>query len=340
VGPLRTEAATLNLRRELPWLSIMAAVTAIEAAYWALCARAGIAPMPRVATYVALAGGGMMLAFLLRLIFARRKERASWTAVAMGTVLVGLGASFFLPLKYAIPALVPFWLDRPLAAGERYVFGADAWRIADALFGWALVPIDRVYGTWLPVQSVVLFSVVLLPPSVQKSRAIIAYVLAWFLLGVVAAVLLASAGPVFYDRLLGGDQFAALTKRLSAGAWITRTESDAMWASFENQRPGMVLGMSAMPSIHVAIAVWMWLAARSLWRAAAPAAASYAIFIWIGSVQLGWHYASDGLAGALGMLAVWWITQTLTSGPAFVEYGSSRTTRGGLSIICLHGHSH
>jgi hypothetical protein len=72
--------------------------------------------------------------------------------------------------------------------------------------------------------------------------------------------------------------------------------------------------MSAMPSIHVAIAVWMWLTARSLSPAAAPAALAYAVFIWIASVQLGWHYASDGLAGAFGMVAVWWIAQKLTSG--------------------------
>jgi hypothetical protein len=259
----RAWLATGDIHDELPWLSVMALVTAIEAGYWALCARIGIAPMPRIATYVVLAGAGMTAALLLRLLFASGKERASWSVVLVGTLLVGLGASFFLPLKYAIPAQVPFWLDAPLAAGERHLFGTDPWRIADGLFGWALVPVDRIYGTWLPVQCVALFSVLLLPPSLRKSRAIIAYVLAWFILGVVAAVLFASAGPVFYDRLLGGHQFADLRSRLNTGAWMTQSESDAMWGSFESKRPSMVLGMSAMPSIHVAIAVWMWLAARS-----------------------------------------------------------------------------
>jgi hypothetical protein len=27
--------------------------------------------------------------------------------------------------------------------------------------------------------------------------------------------------------------------------------------------------------------------------------------MWIASVQLGWHYLSDGLAGMLGMAAIW-----------------------------------
>jgi hypothetical protein len=179
-------------------------------------------------------------------------------------MLVGLGASAFLPLKYAIPGQVSFWLDSPLAAAERQLFGTDPWRVADGLFGWALVPVDRIYGTWLAVQSLALFSVLLLPPSSQKTRALIAYSLAWFLLGVVAAVLCASAGPIFYDRLLGGHQFAGLAERLSARAWMTRDESDAMWASFASKSPGLVSGMSAMPSMHVAIAFWIWLSSRSL----------------------------------------------------------------------------
>ena len=37
----------------------------------------------------------------------------------------------------------------------------------------------------------------------------------------------------------------------------------------------------------------------------APLSLVYFLLIWLGSVQLGWHYASDGLAGAMGMLAVW-----------------------------------
>jgi len=27
--------------------------------------------------------------------------------------------------------------------------------------------------------------------------------------------------------------------------------------------------------------------------------------VWIASVQLGWHYAADGLGGAAGMIALW-----------------------------------
>lgn len=296
-----------DLRADRNWLSVLAAVTAAETIWWALCWRAGLAPSPRLAAYLALAAAGLLTAFVLRICFAASESGPSWLSVIAGTLLIGLGASFFLPIKYAIPSEVSFWLDGPLAVGERQLFGMDPWQITDALFGWALAPIDRIYGLWLPVQTLVLFSVLLLPPSAGKSRALIAYSLAWFLLGIIAAVLCSSVGPIFYGRLFGTQQFAGLGDRLSAGAWMTRAESDAMWASFASRRPGLVAGMSAMPSLHVAISFWIWLTARTLAPRAAPAALAYAVFVWIASVQLGWHYVSDGLAGAAGMLVIWWL---------------------------------
>jgi hypothetical protein len=80
-----------------------------------------------------------------------------------------------------------------------------------------------------------------------------------------------------------------------------------MWGALESGRPGLVAGISAVPSLHVAISLWIFLTARTMAPHAAPVALFYFIFIWVASVQLGWHYASDGLAGAAGMLAIWFV---------------------------------
>ena len=284
----------------------MGVVTAVELLWWFVVWRLDIAPVPHLLTYMALAFLGLTAAIGVRLALKLPPSAIPWPIVLAAAALVGVGASAFLPLKYAIPNEIGFWLDEPLAVAERQLFGADPWVLLERLLGWATVPMDWLYGCWMPVQTLALFLLIFSPASQAKSRALIAYSFAWFLLGVVAAVLLSSAGPIFYDRLYGGGDFHALNAMLrERGAWFAINESDLMWASRSDTSPGIVAGMSAMPSIHVAISLWIHLAARKLLPKAAPVALAYYFLIWVGSVQLGWHYVADGLVGAIGMLAVW-----------------------------------
>lgn len=291
---------------DAPWLAVMLATTAAEACWWAANWQFGTAPAPYVFTYISLALVGLGAALALRLAMQSRTPDPNWRSVIPATLMIGAGASLFLPLKYAIPQLIPFWLDAPLAHAEKRLFGIDPWLILDRCFGLLARPMDWLYGLWLPTQTLILFLVVLQRSSAAKSRVLISYVLAWFLLGVVGATFFSSAGPIFYDRLLGGTDFAGLRETLQArGAWVALGESDRMWASLARGQPTIVAGISAFPSIHVAISFWTFLAARLMVPSAARYALAYAALVWIGSVQLGWHYVTDGLAGILGILIVW-----------------------------------
>ena len=296
------------MRQDAPWFVAMAAFAALELLWWTVAWSHGIAPSPRLGSYILFACAGLAAATLIRVASGASPWAAGRLSVVAATLLVAIAASLFLPLKFAIPHEVAFWLDRPLAAAERALLGIDPWLALDRAVGWAAVPMDWLYGAWLPVQSVMLFLVILARPSPAKSRALTAYSAAWFLLGVAAAALFASAGPLFYDRLLGGNEFAALGETLRRrGVWIALAESDDMWASFATGTPGAVAGISAVPSLLVAISLWIWVTARTMAPRAAPFAAVYFLLMWVGSVQLGWHYVADGLAGALGMLAIWWL---------------------------------
>jgi membrane-associated phospholipid phosphatase len=88
-----------------------------------------------------------------------------------------------------------------------------------------------------------------------------------------------------------------------------------MWSAYTHGQYRLVAGISAAPSMHVAISLWMLLVARELAPRVVPLAAVYFAFIWIASVQLGWHYASDGLVGSAGMMAIWWSTGRLINLP-------------------------
>jgi len=264
------------------------------------------------ATYIALAAAALAIALGLGPIWRQGKPRASWPVMAFGVLLVGFSASLFMALKFAIPAVVPFWFDHPLATAEANLFGADPYHALDLLFGRATVVVDRVYAFWLPVQLLILFTLLSAPASPAKSRALTAYSAAWFLIGVVAAALLASVGPIFFDQTFGGDQFAPLHAYLAShGASMILSTSDAMWSSYISGQYRLVSGISAAPSMHVAISFWILLTARSLAPRAVPLAAAYFAFIWIASVQLGWHYISDGLIGVLAMATLWWLAGLL-----------------------------
>lgn len=303
------EASPAAVRQHHPeagWLAVLAVLAGLELAWWAILWRAGLAPALHPAPYLGAAAVALAAAAALRAMMRLRPFGADWRTIACGALLIAAAASAFLPLKAAIPAQTSFWLDPHLAAAEARLFGEAPWRILDGLLGHSTALLDGLYGSWLPVQVVGLFLVILSPPSDRKSRALVAYGLAWFALGVVAAVGFASVGPIFYDRAFGQQTFAGLSETLRArGARIAIAESDLMWKSLESGRLGLVAGISAMPSLHVAISVWLALAARTLAPSLAPITLLYAAVIWIGSVQLGWHYVSDGLFGAMGMLAIW-----------------------------------
>lgn len=286
----------------------MAAITAIELVIWLCVWSAGRATVPLTATYCALALVALGIALGLRPLWRWGEPRASWPVILLGALFVGVSSSLFMALKFAIPSMVPFWLDKPLAAAEAGLFGIEPYRMLDSLFGRAALLIDRLYGLWLPVQLIVMFSVIIAPPSRAKSRALVACSAAWFLLGVVAATLLSSAGPIFFDRAFGGGQFAPLHHILETrGADVVLSTSDVMWSAQLGGHPGLIAGISAAPSMHIAITMWILLVARDLAPRAVPLAAAYLAFIWIASVQLGWHYFSDGLVGVAGMAALWWL---------------------------------
>jgi hypothetical protein len=307
-APLARDRSGIDgiFRQDRPWVAVMAATTLVELVWWAVACSLGIAPVIRLPAYLGLAFTALGVAVALRLATGRAATAAPWPVAVAGTILVALGASAFLPLKYAIPREIPFWLDRPAALAERSLFGADPWLLLDSIAARAAVPMDWLYAAWLPTQLLLLFVLILARPSREKSQALIAYALVWFVLGAVAAVLLSSAGPIFYDRLHGGVMFAGLQHTLQdRGVWLAIAESDRMWRSYSSGQPGMVAGMSAFPSIHVAISLWLVLTARTIAPRLVPLAGVYFVLIWFGSVQLGWHYASDGLVGVIGTLALW-----------------------------------
>ena len=119
--------------------------------------------------------------------------------------------------------------------------------------------------------------------------------------------------PAFYRDLAGPEGAAAFIavhqQLVSAGT------SQGLLTSVYNQayllqnldNPTLVVGggISAIPSVHNAMAVLFALVSFRMNRALGIAMSAFAGFIWVASVYLNWHYAVDGLAGGIGAVVLW-----------------------------------
>lgn len=220
-------------------------------------------------------------------------------------------ATFSL-VKSSIPFFVPFYADPPLAAFDRWLHGGvDPWTIAHRWAG--AFPVERLFPLYLevwlfPAIGFVVFLALTDRDRERQMRFIVLFFTCWVLLGTVLAVAGASVGPVFYDALLGGDRFANLTAALAASPMAANNLSDVqdyLWASYERRGLALGSGISAFPSVHVAVAtmIALYLAERRWWLAV-PGGAFVAAILFL-SVYTGYHYAVDGYFSILAVAAVW-----------------------------------
>lgn len=232
--------------------------------------------------------------------------------VLMPMLFTGFGV-----LKMLLPLNTPFAWDDSFAAADRALFfGRQPWELTHAVLGGveATIVIDRLYSGWVLLLSFAILGFALFAPRYDRARFFLSFTAAWLLLGVAGAYLGASAGPC-YAALIGASsapEFAPLMERLHAIAAIPDTHIDAvrwqgvLWDAHSNRRYGFGMGISAMPSLHNAIAMLYALAFFRFGRAWGAAGTAFAIVIFVGSVHLGWHYAVDGIAAAIAMAAIWW----------------------------------
>ncbi len=215
--------------------------------------------------------------------------------------------------KDAIPSYVPFYADPWLAELDRQIFGTDPWRLTHALIGpLGTIVIDRIYFLWFVIMMLFVGWFCFTRNPVLQLRGLLTYLLAWALLGNLFAVVLSSVGPCFYQDFYQDTHFAPLMANLNAlhnsdGLLAVRS-MDFLLDSIGKQRFGT--GISAMPSMHVAIAFLCFLVAweygRHWWSKMFGFV--FFAFILVGSVHLGWHYAVDGIVSVIVTGLIWWGT--------------------------------
>jgi hypothetical protein len=216
-------------------------------------------------------------------------------------------------LKVTIPVLVPFWADGMLSGWDLSLHGGVApWELTHRLS--AYIDTDGAARTYSGLWGAFAFSFPAFlalgdSDAVRKTRFLALYAAAWVLLGNGVATVFSSVGPIYMDRMYGGAQFAPMISSL-ADLTFPGTSVDALqrglWAGLEANGGSASgsSGISAFPSMHVAMAsVWaVYITERS--KLFAPVAIAFAAMILFLSVYTGWHYAVDGYASVCGVLMI------------------------------------
>lgn len=249
--------------------------------------------------------------------FNARNSRDAWLIVAVAVTALAL--PLFGVFKQLVLPMRGFIWDADLARWDQALLGGVApWTLTHMVFGSlrATLFLDNIYSLWMLMMFSFPVVMVMAAPNQQvRVRLLATWTLSWIVIASLGAWVFASAGPCFYNVVVGPNaSFGALMERLTAinaeamrgGEAIGSVGfQSALLKAYGASVYAPAGGISAMPSMHVAMATLFAIAGFTIGRALGIAATIYALLIWIGSVHLGWHYASDGAVGALMMLGLW-----------------------------------
>jgi len=227
-------------------------------------------------------------------------ERVAGALIAVA--LVAPFQSTFQSLKRAIPA---FTWDETLSRLDIALHGSPPWTWW-VPSDWALFWTDKVYELWFFLIVAFVVWVSWTGRRELRSRALVATMLLWILGGSVAAWAFSSGGPIFYGRIVGEpNPYADVTDRITSAVLFVNGAQLKLWTLRQTGEFHPFSGISAMPSMHVAMAAMIAIAVWPRSRLAGVVCWIYAGCVQIGSVVLAWHYAIDGYAGALLAMMCW-----------------------------------
>lgn len=234
-------------------------------------------------------------------------RRAGPTVLVCHAALI-FGISAFSTFKINIPNVLPFYADPYIATVDQWLLGGQAWILAHKAPERTGFVVDFVYSrVWFAALIGDFTLATLLHTGGLLKRYLWSILLVFMLLGSLLALPFSSVGPIFYDDFYGGTRFAGLTDALNAnaGLYYVKQYASYLLAAQRAGVPEFGSGISAMPSVHVAIAVLVAWHLTSIRRWFAPLAWLYAAFILFGSVYTGWHYFADGVFSAVVTSALW-----------------------------------
>ncbi|MGE4313190.1 MAG: phosphatase PAP2 family protein [Pseudobdellovibrionaceae bacterium] len=280
----------------------------------------------------------MVIYHTLRIMICERPKHLSRTLVAYfkenyltkERLFTGLTLLIFYKIfiaafsgfKAMIPLIHPFgWDSEFYLLDQKMHFGHSPWELSHMLVGsaWGSYAINFVYNLWFPIKFLVMYFLAfsLVRPTL-RTQFFYTFFLAWMVNGSLLALLFSSAGPCYFD-VAGGlphgayeplmerlatqsDWLFAETGKLKLYALQTQT---MLWDLYQTNGTALGSGISAFPSMHVSVAALILFYGLERGGMVKWASILFFVFIAIGSVHLGWHYAIDGYVGFFLTWVIW-----------------------------------
>ncbi|ELL4667303.1 phosphatase PAP2 family protein [Vibrio fluvialis] len=265
---------------------------------------------------------------LLKTVLAFFSPLSRPLACLLTLLCVSVVLSSYTYMKSIIPDIQFYQYDALFYQLDKVLHaGFSPWEITHAIFAHPLATLilNFFYNLWFfVIWGGLVFFILYRQNQAIRLRFFLSFITCWLVLGCVLATLLSSAGPCYTELLNSSyNYYTPLMLRLQEqNQWLQQNHlpdiwalniQNVLWHHFEARDQGIGSGISAMPSMHVSMAVLLALAVSALHRRWGYLAWGYALMIQIGSVHLAWHYAVDGYVSTLLTVIIWrsigWLTQ-------------------------------
>jgi hypothetical protein len=248
--------------------------------------------------------------FLFRRMLSTDRVANMLIPFIVGPIFFNAFGSF----KRLIPLMNPYGWDHQFMIWDTWLHGGiQPWELLQPILGTPIVTsgINLFYNFWLILMlGTFIWQACSLQRPALRMQYLLSFLAFWAVIGTALATVLSSAGPCYYARVTGlPDPYQPLMDYLRqanevAPIWSLKVQ-EALWQNYESNGKMLGGGISAMPSMHLAMATLMALLGWRINRWAGAGYTAFAAIILVGSVHLGWHYAIDGYVSIVAAIVLW-----------------------------------